>query len=127
MVSVVPCHKRVDTMNIFLVIGIMVISTFVISFAVAGMIRLISISINFLRIQKTKTTDQHESLTEVQNEAAGQDQQLETVAAIGLAIKLYLEDIHDYERTIMTIQKVVRPYSPWSSKIYGLRQNPKGR
>lgn len=114
-------------MNIFLVIGIMVISTFVISFAVAGMIRLISISINFLRIQKTKTTDQHESLTEVQNEAAGQDQQLETVAVIGLAIKLYLEDIHDYERTVMTIQKVVRPYSPWSSKIYGLRQNPKGR
>jgi len=114
-------------MNIFLLIGIMILSTFVISFSVAGMIRMISIGINFIRIQKTHTEDQHESLTEVQNKAAGQDQELETVAAIGLGIKLYLEDMHDYEKTVMTIQKVVRPYSPWSSKIYGLRQNPKGR
>jgi hypothetical protein len=114
-------------MNIYLLIGIMVISTFAISFAVAGMIRLISMSINYLQIQKTKTEDQHESLAEVQNAATGRDEELETVAAIGLGIELYLADIHDYEKTIMTIKKVVRPYSPWSSKIYGLRQNPKGR
>lgn len=46
------------------------------------------------------------------------------VAAIALALSLYIQDIHDYERTILTIQKVMRPYSPWSSKIYGLRQTP---
>lgn len=45
-------------------------------------------------------------------------------AVIALALNQYLEDVHDYENTILTIQKIVRPYSPWSSKIYGLRQIP---
>jgi hypothetical protein len=48
----------------------------------------------------------------------------ETVAAIGLALSLHLQDVHDYERAIITMQKVMRPYSPWSSKIYGLREIP---
>jgi hypothetical protein len=105
----------------------MIAATFVISFAVAGLIRLISISINFIQSQKTKSLDQHQDIARIQNEAAAQDKELELVAAIGVALKLYLEEIHDYEKTIMTIKSVVRPYSPWSSKIYGLRQNPKGR
>lgn len=41
-------------------------------------------------------------------------------AAISAAIYLYLDDIHDKETRIMTIRKVSRTYSPWSSKIYGL-------
>ena len=114
-------------MNIFTVIGIIFLSTFVISFLVAGLIRLISLAINFTRIQKEKSQDVHEDLAVVQSEASGQESDLEIVAAIGLAIHQYLEEMHDYERTVMTIQKVVKPYSPWSSKIYGLRQNPKGR
>jgi len=48
----------------------------------------------------------------------------EMAAAISLALSLYMQDLHDYERAVVTIQKVMRPYSPWSSKIYGLRQIP---
>ena len=48
----------------------------------------------------------------------------EIVAAIGLALSLHLQDAHDYEQAILTIHKVMRPYSPWSSKIYGLREIP---
>lgn len=48
----------------------------------------------------------------------------EVMAAIGLALSLYMQDVHDYEKTILTMNKVMRPYSPWSSKIYGLRQIP---
>jgi len=48
----------------------------------------------------------------------------EVIAAIGLALSMHLQDVHDYEKAIITIQKVMRPYSPWSSKIYGLRQIP---
>lgn len=48
----------------------------------------------------------------------------EVAAAISLALSLYMQDVHDYERAVVTIQKVMRPYSPWSSKIYGLRQIP---
>ncbi|HNX06151.1 MAG TPA: hypothetical protein PKL96_01075 [Bacteroidales bacterium] len=48
----------------------------------------------------------------------------EVSAVIAMALDLHLKDIHDYEKTVLTIQKVMRPYSPWSSKFYGLRQTP---
>lgn len=44
----------------------------------------------------------------------------QVTAAIATAIYLYLDDIHDKETRIMTIRRVSRTYSPWSSKIYGL-------
>lgn len=46
-------------------------------------------------------------------------------AAIAMTIYLYQMDVHDYENTVLTIQKVSRNYSPWSSKIYNLRKMPK--
>ncbi|WP_280749271.1 OadG family transporter subunit [Parabacteroides sp. PF5-9] len=49
----------------------------------------------------------------------------EVLAAIGAALYELNEDIHDIENTVLTIQKVKRNYSPWSSKIYGLREIPK--
>ncbi len=45
-------------------------------------------------------------------------------AAISMAIYLYHE-LHDEESNVITIKKVSKRYSPWSSKIYGLR-NYKG-
>lgn len=46
-------------------------------------------------------------------------------AAIAMALHLYMSELHDKENTVLTINKVARTYSPWSSKIYGLRQNPR--
>ena len=46
-------------------------------------------------------------------------------AAIALALHLYHSQIHDIESFKITINKVSRNYSPWSSKIYGLRRFPK--
>ena len=40
--------------------------------------------------------------------------------AIAAAIYLYLNQLHDDESTSITIKRVSRNYSPWSSKIYGL-------
>ena len=38
-----------------------------------------------------------------------------------MALHLYYdEDVHDIEKAIVTIKKVEKRYSPWSSKIYGL-------
>lgn len=48
----------------------------------------------------------------------------EVNAAIAMAIHLYTSELHDYENTVLTIQKVSRNYSPWSSKIYTLRKTP---
>ncbi len=47
----------------------------------------------------------------------------EEIAAIAMALYEHL-NAHDSENTILTINKVKRAYSPWSSKIYGLRQLP---
>ncbi len=47
----------------------------------------------------------------------------EEIAAIAMALRDHL-DAHDAESTILTINKVRRAYSPWSSKIYNLREIP---
>lgn len=49
----------------------------------------------------------------------------EVNAAIALSLYLYRTELHDNEATVLTIKKVARTYSPWSSKIYGLRNLPK--
>lgn len=49
----------------------------------------------------------------------------EEAAAIAMALHEYMNDAHDVEDMILTINKVKRSYSPWSSKIYTLRQSPR--
>jgi Na+-transporting methylmalonyl-CoA/oxaloacetate decarboxylase gamma subunit len=48
----------------------------------------------------------------------------EVLAAIGTALHLYLLSMHDSENGVITIQKVPKPYSPWSSKLYNLTPTP---
>ncbi len=48
----------------------------------------------------------------------------EEIAAIVMALNEHL-NAHDHESTIITINKVRKSYSPWSSKIYGLRELPR--
>lgn len=48
----------------------------------------------------------------------------EVAAVIALALHLYTKRLQEYENTVVTIQQVIKPYSPWSSKIYGMRQQP---
>ncbi len=48
----------------------------------------------------------------------------EMSAAIAMALHLYQSEIHDEENTVLTIKKVSRTYSPWSSKIHTLRKYP---
>ncbi len=49
----------------------------------------------------------------------------EVSAAIATALYLYRTELHDEENTVLTFKKVTRNYSPWSSKIYGLRNTPR--
>jgi Na+-transporting methylmalonyl-CoA/oxaloacetate decarboxylase gamma subunit len=49
----------------------------------------------------------------------------EVNAAIALALHLYRTQLHDNEDPVITMKRVARTYSPWSSKIYGLTKNPK--
>jgi Na+-transporting methylmalonyl-CoA/oxaloacetate decarboxylase gamma subunit len=49
----------------------------------------------------------------------------EVYAAIAMALQMHDDDAHDYEDTIITIKRVEKRYSPWSSKLYGLRETPR--
>ena len=44
----------------------------------------------------------------------------EVSAAIGTALHLYFNEMHDEEKTVLTIKKISSRYSPWSSKIYNV-------
>ena len=48
----------------------------------------------------------------------------EVYAAISMALHEMQDEVHDVEETVLTITRVKRSYSPWSSKIYTLRENP---
>lgn len=45
----------------------------------------------------------------------------EETAAIAMALHLYMDELHDEESRVLTIKKVSKTYSPWSSKIYAVR------
>ncbi len=45
----------------------------------------------------------------------------ETNAAISMALHIFFNENHDEESNVMTIKKVSSTYTPWNSKIYGLR------
>lgn len=48
----------------------------------------------------------------------------EVIAAISLALHEHFHAQHDIEETVLTMKKLKRAYSPWSSKIYNLREYP---
>ena len=45
----------------------------------------------------------------------------EETAAVAMALYL-MTDVHDEESGVITIKRDSKTYSPWSSKIYGLRR-----
>lgn len=48
----------------------------------------------------------------------------ETLAAISLALHLYNKELQGMDNAIITIKNAAKNYSPWNSKIYGLRKRP---
>ena len=59
-------------------------------------------------------------------EAPAQTEEIsgETLAAITLALHLYHKELQGLDDAIITIKNAAKKYSPWSSKIYGLRKTP---
>lgn len=76
-----------------------------------------------LSIQASKRNAQKTAGDRVISADAGQESG-EIFAAIATALYEMSDDNHDIENTVLTIRKVKRAYSPWSSKLYGLRQTP---
>jgi Na+-transporting methylmalonyl-CoA/oxaloacetate decarboxylase gamma subunit len=96
------------------VIGIIVVFTaltlLVLAFILVGKLSRKSFSLK--RKKKVLITDE---ITEPEKVLTGQE-----IAAISMALHLFMNDIHDEESNVITIKRIERRYSPWSSKIYGL-------
>ena len=45
------------------------------------------------------------------------------IVAIAMALHLFYDEVHDNESNVITIKRIERRYSPWSSKIYGVINN----
>lgn len=69
--------------------------------------------IDYRKVMVRRKTDQGE-IEMIEEDLTG-----EVNAAIAMALYLYRNELHDDENTVLTIKKVSRTYSPWSSKIYG--------
>ena len=73
------------------------------------------------RAKRKKSKTQIDQIKSVQEEEISG----EVNAAIALALYLYQSELHNQENTVLTIKKVSKNYSPWSSKIYTLRKSPR--
>ncbi len=79
-----------------------------------------SVSLSKRNAMKAKgITDKQEAKEKKLGEAPG-----EIFAAIAMAMHEMQSDVHDVEDTVLTITRVKRSYSQWSSKIYTLRETP---
>ena len=77
-------------------------------------------------INRLFNKDKAKSKKQMRKEAeAKEDEFMEgnVTAAISLALHLYFNELHDEESNVVTIKKVRKAYSPWSSKIYSVNQN----
>jgi Na+-transporting methylmalonyl-CoA/oxaloacetate decarboxylase gamma subunit len=82
----------------------------------------------FLNLTKLiQSQSKKKRLKEGHSESSVKESELtgEINAAISAALYFYSQELHDQESAVLTINRVSRTYSPWSSKIYGLRQNPR--
>lgn len=88
-----------------------------ISFKIVGKISVNLSKRNAMRVKGI--TNKQEAKEKRLGEAPG-----EVFAAIAMAMHEMQSNVHDVEDTVLTITRVKRSYSPWSSKIYTLRETP---
>ncbi|MBE2281399.1 MAG: OadG family protein [Ignavibacteriaceae bacterium] len=95
--------------------GVVFVSLTILYFLLVAMAKVIK-KASMKKLKKDKPDIEHVEIIELSGEVN---------AAIALAIHLHLNSIHDQENTVLTIKRVAKSYSPWSSKIYNLRHHPK--
>lgn len=106
----IATHDWVTTLGGFLI----VITALVVLFLIfTGFSKLINH--NFKKCRKEKKASEAPRTST----AAGWKVDDDLAVVIGLALSLSRE-VHDEEAGFVTIKRVERRYSPWSSKIYGL-------
>ena len=69
-----------------------------------------------IRFKPSRKGDKNATNIDVDTDISGEES-----TAIAMALYLYFNEQHDEESYISTIKRVERRYSPWSSKIYSVR------
>ena len=107
--------SELEQILLYSLIGVLVVFfalvILVYAFKLLGYINRSSISIK----KKKHTSVETKAIETDKPELTGYE-----VAAISMALHLFLSDVHDEESNIITIKRIERRYSPWNSKIYGL-------
>jgi Na+-transporting methylmalonyl-CoA/oxaloacetate decarboxylase gamma subunit len=67
-------------------------------------------------LRKPQNTDNSDSVI---SKSLNNDE--EVSAAIAMSLYLHFNEMHDEESNVITIQRVSKTYSPWSSKLYNMR------
>jgi len=80
--------------------------------------KVINRMLNRNKLRKKKNTKEETPVTEDDYVVEGN-----VTAAISLALHMYFNELHDEESNVVTIKKVKKAYSPWSSKIYSVNNN----
>lgn len=91
----------------------------------AALVLLYFVFSNIPKILEWQARSKLKQKGELQDEGKGKKEEIllpgNVNAAIGTALFLYFNEMHDEEQTVLTIKKVSKTYSPWSSKIYSMR------
>ncbi len=80
-----------------------------------GIYLLIPQIINQINKQKLRRAGRHDCAKKNSLDITGEE-----TAAIALALYYFLNEQHDIESGKITIKKISRRYTPWSSKIYSM-------
>ncbi len=72
-------------------------------------------------IKKYRSKLKENRSTEAKTEKSTEIRTPDTEAAIALALYMYFNEMHDEESDIITVKRVSKTYSPWSSKLYSMR------
>jgi len=109
---VAPTDIKLGVIITIVGMGVVFISLIILSIIFNQIPKLLKIQMKMKFKKAGKKTDDKDCCADISGD---------TNAAIALALHLYMNELHDLESNVMTIEKVSRRYSPWSSKIYGLR------
>jgi Na+-transporting methylmalonyl-CoA/oxaloacetate decarboxylase gamma subunit len=77
-------------------------------------------SLKSIQIKRANKAASHAEETPAPDKKKVQDISGDEFAVIAAAIYMYNDELHDEENTVLTIDKVEKRYSPWSSKQYNM-------
>lgn len=77
--------------------------------------------LTFILNFKLKSFARKKGIDPAEAQTARTIQSGEVNAAIAMALYQYFNEFHDVESGVITIKRISRHYSPWSSKLYNMK------